>query len=223
MQFEPHEDPDVLTIDIVSDVVCPWCFVGKHRLGRAIEALRAERPGIRPRIRWLPYFLNPATPEQGEPYRPFLEKKFGGPREVAELLGRVAQAGKSAGVEFDFERITVRPNTLKAHRLIHLAQRRGDASGLVERLFRGHFQLGEHIGEIATLARIAAESGISDPELPAYLASEVDADEVRRQAEDAGRMGITGVPVFILNCKLVVTGAQMPEVLLPAIRQCLAA
>lgn len=216
------QDAEVLTIDIVSDVVCPWCFVGKHRLAQALDQLRAKRPQFKAAIRWLPYFLNPDTPEQGEPYRPFLEKKFGTPAKVAEVHDRVQQAGTSAGVAFDFARITVRPNTLRAHRLIHHAQQRGAASGLVERLFRGHFQLGEHIGEIATLLHIADECAFQDPELPAYLASDADAPQVRRQAEDARRMGITGVPFFIVNGKLAVAGAQTPDILLRAIAQSLA-
>jgi predicted DsbA family dithiol-disulfide isomerase len=222
MDRTPPRDPNVLMIDIVSDVVCPWCFIGKHRLAQALDALRAERPEIKPLIRWRPYFLNPDTPEQGEPYRPFLEKKFGGPQKVADVLARVAQAGRSAGVEFDFERITVRPNTLRAHRLIHWAQQHGEADGLVERIFRGHFQLGEHIGEIATLVPIAAECGLQNPQLPVYLASDTDATEVRQQAEAAQRGGITGVPFFILNGKLGVAGAQTPDLLLEAIGQSLA-
>jgi predicted DsbA family dithiol-disulfide isomerase len=211
----------VLSIDIVSDVVCPWCFIGKHRLEAALQLLRAERPDIAPAIRWLPYFLNPDTPEEGEPYRPFLEKKFGGPEKLAQIWAQIAEAGSSAGIEFEFDRIELRANTLRAHRLIHLAQREGDAGALVERLFGAHFQRGEHIGDVAVLARIAAECGHDEAAVRAYLASSEAAGEIRAQAEKAQRMGISGVPFFIFNGRIGMGGAQAPDVLLDAMRQSL--
>jgi predicted DsbA family dithiol-disulfide isomerase len=210
-----------LQIDIVSDVVCPWCFIGKHRLEAALARLREERPDIVPAIRWLPYFLNPDTPEEGEPYRPFLEKKFGGPEKLAQIWAQVAEAGRSAGIEFDFERIELRANTLRAHRLIHWAQREADAGALVERLFGAHFQRGKHIGAVTVLARIAAECGYDEAAVSAYLASDESAGEIRAQAEKAQRMGISGVPFFIFNGRIGMGGAQAPDVLLDAMRQSL--
>lgn len=207
-----------LAIDIVSDVVCPWCYIGKHRLEAALERLRGERPDIVPRIRWLPYFLNPDTPVEGEPYRPFLEKKFGGPEKLAQIQAHVAEAGRTAGIDFAFERIEIRANTLRAHRLIHLAQKEGDANALVERLFAAHFLNGENIGDVDVLARIASEAGL---DASAYLRSEEDAEAVRDQAERGQRMGITGVPFFILAGRFGVGGAQPPEVMLDTLRQSL--
>ena len=210
-----------LSVDVVSDVVCPWCFIGKRRIEAALQGLREERPDIVPAIRWLPYFLNPDTPEEGEPYRPFLEKKFGGPEKLAQIQAHVAEAGRSAGIEFAFDRIERRANTLRAHRLIHRAQRQGDAGALVERLFSGHFQRGEHIGDVDVLVRIAAECGLDEATARAYLASDEDAGEIRAQAEKAQRMGITGVPFFIFNGRVGLGGAQPPDVLLDALRQSL--
>jgi len=210
-----------IQIDIVSDVVCPWCFIGKRRLEAALRELVRERPDVVPRLRWLPYFLNPDTPEAGEPYRPFLEKKFGGPEKLAQLWAQIAAAGRTAGIEFAFERIALRANTLRAHRLIHRAQRAGDAGVLVERLFAAQFLHGENVGDAAVLARLAGECGEDETAALAYLRSAEDAEEVRAQAERGQRMGITGVPFFILNGRIGVAGAQPPEALLDALRQSL--
>ncbi len=210
-----------LAIDIVSDVVCPWCFIGKRRLEDALRRLRAERPDVAPTIRWLPYFLNPDTPDSGEPYRPFLERKFGGPEKLAQLWAQIAAAGRTAGIEFAFERIEVRANTLRAHRLIHRAQEKGHADALVERLFAAQFLQGENVGDAAVLARLAGECGDDEAAALAYLRSEADAGAVRAQVERAQRMGVTGVPFFIFAGRYGIGGAQPPEVLLDALRRTL--
>ena len=210
-----------LKIDIVSDVVCPWCFIGKRRLEDALRRLRAERPDVAPTIRWLPYFLNPDTPDSGEPYRPFLERKFGGPEKLAQLWAQIAAAGRTAGIEFAFERIEVRANTLRAHRLIHRAQEKGHADALVERLFAAQFLQGENVGDAAVLARLAGECGDDEAAALAYLRSEADAGAVRAQVERAQRMGVTGVPFFIFAGRYGIGGAQPPEVLLDALRRTL--
>lgn len=210
-----------LVIDIVSDVVCPWCFIGKRRLEAALRELCAERPDVVPRIRWLPFFLNPDTPEKGEPYRPFLEKKFGGPEKLAQIQAHIAEAGRTAGIEFAFERIALRANTLKAHRLIHRAQALGNADALVERLFVAQFIEGRHVGDAAVLARLAAECGEDEAATLAYLRTGKDGEAVIEEAGRAQRLGITGVPFFILAGRYGVAGAQPPEVLLEALRQSL--
>ncbi len=210
-----------LRIDIVSDVVCPWCFIGKRRIEAALAQLRAVRPEIVPHIHWLPYFLNPDTPAEGEPYRPFLERKFGGPEKLAQIQAHIAEAGRTAGIDFAFERIELRANTLRAHCLIHRVQKTGDADALVERLFAAHFLQGRNIGDNEVLARIAGQCGQDEAATLAYLRSGEDAAEVREQAERGQRMGITGVPFFIFNGRYGVGGAQPPEVLLDAMRQSL--
>lgn len=212
-----------ISIDIASDFVCPWCFIGKHRLAQAIALVQAKHPEARFQLNWLPYFLNPDTPPQGEPYRAFLEAKFGGPTKVAQLQMDVADAGRPAGVEFDFERIAIRPNTLRAHRLIYRAQSTGhrplEIEALTERLFTGYFQRGEDIGDIETLAGIAAECGDRKDAVVAYLESNEGTQQVKSLVDKVRGLGVTGVPFFIIQRKLAVSGAQTGEILAAAIMQ----
>lgn len=203
------------TIDIVSDVVCPWCFIGKRQLDAALAQWR--QPGL---IRWLPFFLNPDTPAAGEPYRPFLEQKFGGAEAVEKLWARVSQAGANAGIAFAFEKIALRANTLAAHRLIHRFQQQGgDTQALMERIFSAGFCEGRFIGDPAVLADLAAQCGAEREATLAYLHSDEDAAEVLAQAARIRQLGIDGVPFFIFNGKLALSGAQPPEVLLDALRE----
>lgn len=212
------------TIDLVSDFVCPWCFIGKTRLALALDEVRRSRPDLEVRINWLPYFLNPDTPPAGEPYRAFLEAKFGGPREVDALHARVAEAG-APDVSFAFERIALRPNTLAAHRLLYRAQASGrrpaQVDALAGRIFAAHFQEGRDIGDIATLAELAAECGDKAEAVTRYLESDADVAAVRRMAAQLQKQGVTGVPFFILDRKQAVSGAQSAAVLGAAILQAL--
>lgn len=210
-----------MQIDIVSDVVCPWCFVGKRRLGEALAQWRSERPGEPVTVRWLPYFLNPDTPVEGEPYRPFLERKFGGPEALEAIWARVREAGASAGIAFAFERIEKRANTLAAHRLIHRFQAEavGDTQALVEALFAAQFLEGRHVGDPSVLAGIAAACGDDEAAAMTFLASDRYAREVTTVAERVQAMGVSGVPFFIFDGKLAVSGAQPPAVLLGAMAQ----
>jgi predicted DsbA family dithiol-disulfide isomerase len=216
-----------LTIDVVSDVVCPWCFIGKRHLDRALELWREEQPTCELTVHWRPFFLNPDTPEAGEPYRPFLEKKFGGSRQLEELWQRVSEAGRPAGIAFAFEKIELRANTLNAHRLIHYAQSHtpelgagGTAIGdLVEAIFAAQFLDGRHVGDRAVLTDIAAACGMDRATVLRYLESTTDADAVRGGADEARRKGINGVPFFIFNNRLAASGAQPPQALLQVMRQ----
>lgn len=209
----------MLTIEIVSDLVCPWCFIGLRRLSTAIEQVRREIPGFSCRKVWRPFFLNPDTPPQGEPYMPFLEAKFGSREAVEALFARVREAGRAYDLTYAFERITLRANTLQAHRLIHWAQQRGEAEQLVERLFVAQFQRGEYVGDVALLTQIAAECGYPPAEVAAYLASTQDVDTVRSQEAEGRAAGIRQVPTFIVDRRLVVVGAEDPAVLAEAMRQ----
>lgn len=211
-----------LTIDIVADIVCPWCFIGKRRLETAAAMVRKELPDFRHETRWRPFFLNPDTPPEGEPYLPFLINKFGSQAQVDALFERVREAGHAYGIEYAFEKIQVRANTLQAHRLLFWAQQRGNADGLIERLFVAQFQRGESVCDLATLCAIAGECGYPIDEVAAYLRSDTDFDTVRENERSIRNMGIRMVPTFILDNGQVIVGAEDPSVLAAAIRQRLA-
>lgn len=212
----------MVSIEIVSDIVCPWCFIGLRRLDLAIALVRQEIPDFSCEKRWRPFFLNPDTPPEGEPYLPFLEKKFGGPAPVEALFERVRAAGRPYGLEYAFEKIARRANTLQAHRLIHWAQQRGDAERLVERLFVAQFQRGEAVGDPGVLVGIAAECGYPAATVADYLASTEDVDTVRAMEAEVRAAGISMVPTFVVDRKMVVVGAEDPAILAGAIRQVLA-
>jgi predicted DsbA family dithiol-disulfide isomerase len=210
-----------ISIDVVSDVVCPWCFIGKRHLQEALRLLRDESPEVAPKVRWLPFFLNPDTPEDGEPYLAFMEKKFGGRENVMRGRERLTKAGAASGVEFAFDKIAVRANTMRAHRLLHRTQVAGDADALAERLFIAFFQRGEDVGDIDTLARIAAECGQDEQAVRTYLATDEDREEVQEFADRAPKLGISGVPFFIIDGAIGLSGAQPAEEILVAIKQAL--
>lgn len=209
----------MLKIDIVADFVCPWCFIGKRRLEMAVAMVLRDDPDFRYETRWRPFFLNPHTPPEGEPYLPFLEHKFGSRAAVDALFERVREAGRAYGIDYAFEKIRLRANTLQAHRLLYWAQQQGNADALVERLFVAQFQRGEAIGEPATLTRLAAECGYLADEVAAYLASGKDTDAIREDERHIRAAGIRQVPTFILDGHRVIVGAEDPGILAAAIRQ----
>ena len=211
-----------LTIEVVSDVVCPWCFIGLRRLERAINIVREEHPDFQYVLRWWPFFLNPDTPPEGEPYLPFLIQKFGGRERVVEIWQRIRETGASLGIDYQFEKIQVRANTLTAHRLIHWAQQRGDATALVERLFIAQFQLGENVSDKTVLTEIAAACGYDHRELIEYIDSDRDASLVQNIEQEARTWGVTAVPTFIFARQSGIQGAEDPTVLADAIKQVLA-
>jgi predicted DsbA family dithiol-disulfide isomerase len=209
----------MLTIEIVSDIVCPWCFIGKRRLETALAMIRRETPEFRCQAIWRPFFLNPDTPPEGEPYLPFLVNKFGSREKVEELFDKVREAGRAYGINYAFEKIALRANTLQAHRLLHWAQERGDASPLVERLFAAQFQRGEAVGDKKLLQAIAVECGYDAKGVADYLASDKDTDIVRQREAEARQLGITMIPTFILAGKQIIVGAEDPAILAAGIRQ----
>ncbi|HQR15993.1 MAG TPA: DsbA family oxidoreductase [Nitrospira sp.] len=206
----------VLTIEVYSDVVCPWCYVGKRRLERALEA-SGRQPYAQ--VFWRPFQLNPTMPKAGMDRRVYLEAKFGGPGEMQAIQHRIAGAGASAGIEFAFDRIARTPNTFDAHRLIWFAQQQGRQDAAVEELFHGYFTEGLNIGEHDVLVSLAARAGLDEAAAGRFLPSQ-DGIEAVRQEEARGRqLGIRGVPYFLLNGKTVVSGAQPVETFLEAIEQ----
>jgi predicted DsbA family dithiol-disulfide isomerase len=214
----PHASAeDRPTIDIVSDVVCPWCYIGKRRL----EAALASRDEPPPLIRWHPFQLNPYLPAGGIDRRVYLEDKFGGPDGARQVYARVEAVGREVGIPFAFERIRRQPSTVDAHRLIAWAQSvDGDqADRLVERLFKAYFAEGVDIGGVEELARLAGEAGYDADAARAHLASDAGRTEVQAADERTRAMGIGGVPFFIFNRRVAVSGAQPSDVLLEAMSQ----
>ena len=200
-----------MRIDIVADVICPWCFIGKRRL----EIALAQRPTITPDITWRPYQLNPDMPPEGMPREAYLAAKFGGQAHAKRINQAVVDTGASVSIPFAFDKIERTPNTLMAHRLVRFAQRAGRATELVERLFSAYFIEGRDVGERETLAAIAGESGLDAAAAREFLAGASERAEV--MADDAGarRLGINAVPCFIFAGQYAISGAQEPPFFFP--------
>ena len=210
-----------VVVDVVSDVVCPWCYIGKRRLEAAIAQLRASDPDLPFEIRWHPFQLNPDLPPEGVDRKAYLEAKFGGPERAKQVYERVVAAGRSVDIPFAFDAITRQPTTLEAHRLVAWAQsrREGDADALVEGLFRANFIEGRYVGDHEELVKIAAAAGYDPTDAREFLASDALKDVVAQSDLRAREMGIGGVPFFIFDGKTAVSGAQEPATIVEAIRQ----
>ena len=211
------------TIDVVSDVVCPWCYIGKRRLAAALNRIAQRRGDVDFRVSWHPFQLNPELPADGVDRKRYLEDKFGGPERAAEIYARVREAGASVGIPFAFERVLRQPNTLDAHRLIGWAQRQRAADGLVEALFRAYFIDGRYLGDRGELAAIAAEAGFAAAAAQTMLDGAEGVDEVRSMDARVRELGVTGVPFFIFDNRFAVSGAQEAEALVGVIEEALAA
>ena len=209
------------TVDVVSDVVCPWCYIGKRRLEDALERLVDEDAGAVPEVRWHPFQLNPDLPQEGVDRRAYLTAKFGGPERAAAINARVQAAAQASGLNLALDAIERQPNTLDAHRLIAWAQQQPGvaANALVERLFRAHFIEGRFIGDPDELARLAGEAGADAEAARAMLASDALRDDVASADVRARRMGVEGVPFFIFAGAVALSGAHEPPTILDAIRQ----
>lgn len=214
-----------IEIDLFSDFICPWSYIGKRQLDGALRRFAAERPDVELLVRWTPYFLDPSIPAEGRPFRESLEAKLGGATGAKAMLAQVEEAGRQAGVSFALERIAVLPNTQHAHRLIYKAQCDGlpqtTVDGLVEGIFSAHFSKGENIGDPAVLGRIAAACDQDEAAIATYLRGDDDAEAVNALARLGGAMGIGGVPCFVFNRSIVLPGAQPSAALGEAMHQCL--
>jgi predicted DsbA family dithiol-disulfide isomerase len=203
-----------ITVDIVSDAICPWCFIGKRRF----EAALANAPGdVEVLVAWRPYQLNPEMPPEGMDRKAYIATKFGGDARADQIYQRVRDAGQSAGIDFDFAAMTRTPNTINAHRLIGLAGRAGKQDAVVEALFRAYFLEGKDIGDSDVLAGIAATAGLAGKVVRDYLAGRDDVERVESEDAMARKMGIQGVPCFIFNRKYAISGAQEPAAFLEAL------
>jgi predicted DsbA family dithiol-disulfide isomerase len=198
-----------MLIEIASDVVCPWCYIGKRRLEKALEQLGGE---VQARIEWLPFQLNPAMPEGGMARADYRRAKFGSLERGRALDARVAQEGAGEGIAFAFERMQRTPNTSAAHRLIDLAQAQGKAGPVVDALFRAYFEEGLDIGDEKVLSGIAREQ-----EIQAWP-SGADSARVHENEERVRELGISGVPTFIFDRKSGISGAYPPEIIARTIR-----
>jgi predicted DsbA family dithiol-disulfide isomerase len=216
----PTASAQGLVVDVVSDVVCPWCYIGKRKLETALAELAVREPELAVVRRWHPFQLNPDLPADGIPRQAYLEAKFGGGVRAADIYARVKRVGIEVGIAFDFDRISRQPNTLDAHRLIAWAQQRGDANttdSLLERLFRAYFIEGLLLSEREELVRIASDVGLREDQARALLVSTAGRADVEAEDREARAVGISGVPFFIFNGKTAVSGAHDPPTLLDAI------
>ena len=199
-----------MIIDIFSDTICPWCLIGKRRLERAL----AQRPDMDVTVRWHAFQLNPWMPPEGMERSAYLTAKFGD-KDAEAVYANIRRIGAADGIDFRFDRIPRTPNTLASHRLIRRAGAFGLQDAVVDGLFAAYFQEGRDVGRNEELAEIAAAAGLDRDETLAWLATSEERDAV--VAEDAGarRMGVQGVPLFIVAGKYAVSGAQEPEYFLP--------
>jgi len=198
----------MIPLDILSDPICPWCYIGKTQLDRAL----AERPDHPFEIAWHPFQLNPDMPREGRDRRSYLEAKFGGPERAAGVYGQIAQAAKGAGIEIDFASIPRTPNTLDAHRLIHWAGLAGRQDAVVDALFKAYFHDGRDIGDADTLTEIATACGLDGAMTARLLAGDGDRAELAARDAQARARGVRGVPTFIIGARHVLTGAQPVDV-----------
>ncbi len=217
-------NPATFTIDVVSDVVCPWCYIGKRKLEAALEL--AQAAGLpTPEVRWHPFQLNPDLPTQGISRKQYLEDKFGGAQRAAEIYTRVKAAGQAAGLELDIDGITLQPNTLAAHALLAFAQQHGLEMGndVKERLLKAYFIENQFIGDPEVLVQIARDAGLDGDAAHAFITDPQQLQAVADADQRVREMGVGGVPFFIFNQKVAVSGAQNPSDLLAAMQQSLQA
>ena len=207
----PHQQP--VRIDVVSDVVWPWCFIGKRRLEKAL----ALRPDIPVEVHWRPYFLNDWIPSEGISRAEYLTTKFGSPERYAGIAQRVAAAAAAEDLTYAIDKISRQPNTRDAHRLIRWAEGIGKAAEMKQRLMDLYFTEGADLTNHAVLVQAAADVGLDPEDVGAALASDQDVEQIEREAQSAKEAGIEGVPCFIFGGKFAVSGAQSPEYLADAI------
>lgn len=210
--------PETVTIDVISDVVCPWCFLGKRRLARAVGLV----PGVPIVVRWRPFRLDPTIPPEGIARTDYLTAKFGSVEALDESHRQLTERGHAEGITYRFDRITTSPNTVDAHRLVHWSAADGVQDDMVERLFTAYFSEGLDIGDGDVLAALAADVGLDGDVIAGRLADDTDRDFIVAEIENAYRIGVSGVPCFIIDRRLAVTGAHPAEVLVQTIEQVVA-
>ena len=197
-----------MRIDIVFDTICPWCFIGKRRMEAALEA----RPHIQSDISWHAFLLNPEMPAEGMEREDYMRLKFGGETRSRRVNNAISAAGRAAGISFEFGNIRRTPSTVDSHRLVRFADRHEKAGAAVEALYRAYFLNGQDIGHRSVLFQIGDRLGLDVDQLRTYIYSDLDIDDIGEQNARAHRLGISGVPAFIIDGELSISGAQEPAV-----------
>jgi predicted DsbA family dithiol-disulfide isomerase len=209
-------------LDIVSDAICPWCWIGKANMDAALAILEKE-DGLRFAIRWRPFQLNPDMPVEGVDRAAYRAQKFGSLERSRQMDAQVADAGRKAGVEFRHDLMLRTPNTIEAHRLMRLAEPSGQQHALMEAIFRAYFHEGRNIGDRAVLAVIGKDAGLDDATIAAFTDGHAARHEVMAEEEGYRRAGISGVPSFVLDRYLLWSGAMPAEQMAAGLRQAIAA
>jgi predicted DsbA family dithiol-disulfide isomerase len=205
-----------LTVDVISDVICPWCYIGKRRLEKAIAARRGQ-PDVR--VRWHPFQLNPHMPKEGRNRKEYRTAKFGSWERSLALDVQVAAAGRAEDIPFAHDKIERTPNTLDAHRLIWLADQESVQDAVVEAVFRAYFTEGRDISQTTVLLDVVAEAGLNRGRVEAVLSGDEGLAAIRAAEEQARRSGVQGVPYFLINNTVALSGAREPSAFLDAFEQ----
>ena len=215
LMADSSEAPAAVHIDVVSDVVCPWCYIGKRRLEGAI----ALTPDVAVAVNWRPYFLNDWIPREGIERQTYLETKFGSPERYAVIAERIAAAAAMEGLAYNPDKIGRQPNTLDCHRLILWSRSATDPARMKQRLMELYFAEGADLSDPKVLIAAAVDCGMDGDLVRRLLASDADVDRVENDANAAKEAGIDGVPCFVFGSSVIVTGAQSPEYLASAIER----
>lgn len=205
-----------MQIEIYSDVVCPWCYIGKRRLERALDQLNGA---AQTRITWRPFQLNPTMPKDGMDRRTYLEAKFGSLDAFRQIEEHVLAAGEAERIPFAFEKVARTPNTFMAHPLVWYAEQQGHQDATVESLFRGYFTEGADIGSVPVLGQLAGRAGLDAAAVESFLHCEKGTTEVKAEEAAGHRLGIRGVPYFVINGIISISGAQPPDIFVSAFQQ----
>jgi predicted DsbA family dithiol-disulfide isomerase len=203
-----------LAVDVISDVICPWCYIGKRRLENAVAESQQEV-----RVRWLPFQLNPTIPKEGIGRKEYRSRKFGSWERSLELDAKLVAVGETEGIHFAFDRIERTPNTVDAHRLIWIADQKDCQDAVVEALFRAYFTEGRGFTNRQTLIDVVAEAGLDRQPAEAMLNSEEGMEAIKEAEELSRRHQVSGVPFFIINNEITLSGAQPPDAFLDAFRK----
>jgi predicted DsbA family dithiol-disulfide isomerase len=206
----------VCTIEIYSDVICPWCYVGKRRLERALSQVT---DAMTPRIIWRPFQLNPTMPKSGMVRKTYLEAKFGSLAVFSQMEEQLLAAGAEEQIGFAFQKIERTPNTVNAHRLIWYAEQQGCQDAVVESLFQGYFIEGADIGSVQVLSRLAGGAGLEIASVESFFQTDEGTNEVKHDEAVGRALGIRGVPYFVLNGAYAISGAQPPDLFVAALKK----